>query len=129
MKKMECAEKLLSLVEEGTSPFHVAGSVERQLLKAGFQKLEMRKDWNLENGGRYYLVHNGSSPVSYTHLNVMIGIQPFFDNRKNIFAVDGKASMLFCHCDSLLHMKRLSGRSACRGSLSLILSHILIHSR
>ena len=66
MKKMECAEKLLSLVEEGTSPFHVAGSVERQLLKAGFQKLEMRKDWNLENGGRYYLVHNGSSLAAFT---------------------------------------------------------------
>ena len=42
MNQMEHAEKLLSLVEEGTSPFHVAASVERQLAEAGFQKLNMR---------------------------------------------------------------------------------------
>lgn len=66
MNRMEHAEKLLSLVEEGTSPFHVTASVERQLVKAGFQKLNMREDWNLENGGRYYLVHNGSSLAAFT---------------------------------------------------------------
>ena len=66
MNQMEHAEKLLSLVEEGTSPFHVAASVERQLAEAGFQKLNMRQDWSLENGGKYYLVHNGSSLAAFT---------------------------------------------------------------
>ena len=66
MNRMEHAEKLLSLVEEGTSPFHVAASVERQLKKAGFQRLAMGQDWSLENGGRYYLVHNGSSLAAFT---------------------------------------------------------------
>ena len=47
MNRMEHAEKLLSLVEEGTSPFHVAASVERQLKKAGFQRLAMGQDWSL----------------------------------------------------------------------------------
>ena len=45
MNRMEHAEKLLSLVEEGTSPFHVAASVERQLKKAGFQRLAMGQDY------------------------------------------------------------------------------------
>ncbi len=66
MNQMEHAEKLLSLVEEGTSPFHVAASVERQLAEAGFQKLNMRQDWSLENGGKYYLVHNDSSLAAFT---------------------------------------------------------------
>ena len=70
MNRMEHAEKLLSLVEEGTSPFHVAASVERQLKKAGFQRLAMGQDWSLENGGRYYLVHNGSSLAAFTIGNV-----------------------------------------------------------
>ena len=46
------AEELLQLVEEGTSPFHVTASVERQLHKAGFQQLFMEQDWSLDNGGR-----------------------------------------------------------------------------
>lgn len=66
MNTMEHAEKLLSLVEEGTSPFHVAAGVERQLAEAGFQKLSMGQDWSLENAGRYYLVHNGSSLIAFT---------------------------------------------------------------
>ena len=52
MKRMDHAEKLLSLVEEGTSPFHVAANVARQLAEAGFQRLSMNRDWNLGNGGK-----------------------------------------------------------------------------
>lgn len=66
MNQMEHAEKLLQLLEEGTSPFHVAASVERQLVREGFQKLNMREDWSLENGGRYYLVQNGSCLAAFT---------------------------------------------------------------
>ena len=44
MKTREHAEKLLRLVKEGTSPFHVTASVERQLSEAGFEKLSMGKD-------------------------------------------------------------------------------------
>lgn len=66
MNQMEHAEKLLQMVEEGTSPFHVVASVERQLAEAGFQKLSMKCDWRLNNGGKYYLVHHGSSLVAFT---------------------------------------------------------------
>lgn len=66
MNRNECAEQLLQLVEEGTSPFHVAACVGRQLEKAGFMKLSMERDWGLDNGGRYYVVHNGSSLIAFT---------------------------------------------------------------
>ena len=66
MNQMDDAEKLLQLTEEGTSPFHVTASVERQLQKAGFQKVELGEDWKLEKGGRYYLAHHGSSLLAFT---------------------------------------------------------------
>ena len=33
----------------------------------------------------------------FTDEDVMVGIQPFFDNRKNVFTVDGKTSCSFTH--------------------------------
>ena len=66
MNKMEHAERLLQLVEEGTSPFHVVASVERQLAAAGFEKLSMGREWGVCAGGKYYTIHNGSSLVAFT---------------------------------------------------------------
>ena len=66
MNTMEHAEKLLQLVEEGTSPFHVVASVERQLAAAGFRKLSMDCDWGLDNGGKYYVIHGGSSLIAFS---------------------------------------------------------------
>lgn len=60
------AEQLLRLVEAGTSPFHVTADVERQLAEAGFTRLFMDCDWGLDNGGKYYVVHNGSSLIAFT---------------------------------------------------------------
>ena len=60
------AEELLRLVKEGTSPFHVTAWVERQLKKEGFVRLFMEQDWGLDNGGKYYVVHNGSSLIAFT---------------------------------------------------------------
>ena len=66
MNKMDYAEKLLQLTEEGTSPFHVAASVERQLQESGFKKVQLGKNWKLEKGGRYYMAHHGTSLVAFT---------------------------------------------------------------
>jgi aspartyl aminopeptidase len=66
MKTIAYAEELLKLIKEGTSPFHVTGSVARQLEEAGFQKLSLGQDWGLNNGGKYYVVHNGSSLIAFT---------------------------------------------------------------
>lgn len=66
MNEMKHAEKLLSLVEEGTSPFHVVASVARQLEEAGFTRLSFDRDWQMDNGGSYYVIHNGSSLAAFT---------------------------------------------------------------
>ena len=44
MNKIDHAEKLLQLTEEGTSPFHVTASVERQFQEAGFKKVQLGKN-------------------------------------------------------------------------------------
>jgi aspartyl aminopeptidase len=53
-------------VEEGTSPFHVVQSAAAQLQEAGFEELELGREWNLNNGGKYYIIHHGSCLVAFT---------------------------------------------------------------
>ena len=67
----------------------------------------------LADEGQLFQLGDGVAAVGHqlTEENVVIGIQPFFNNRKNIFAVDGKTSMLICHCNSLLHRKGCPYRS------------------
>ena len=50
MNKIDHAEKLLQLTEEGTSPFHVTASVERQFQEAGFKKVQLGKGRPLLSG-------------------------------------------------------------------------------
>lgn len=57
---------MLRLIGEGTSPFHVVQAVVRQLEAEGFEELELEKDWCLNNGGRYFMVHHGSSLLAFT---------------------------------------------------------------
>ena len=64
-KHTDAAEKLFQLIEEGTSPFHVVQSAASQLQEAGFEELELGRDWNLNNGGKYFMVHHGSCLLAF----------------------------------------------------------------
>jgi len=65
MMHTDAAEKLFQLIEEGTSPFHVVQSAAQQLMDAGFEELELGRDWNLNNGGKYYMVYHGSCLLAF----------------------------------------------------------------
>lgn len=65
MNFMECTEKLLQLTEMAVSPFHTVEEAVGQLVEAGFERLDPRDDWGLEYGGKYYLVHHGSSMIAF----------------------------------------------------------------
>ncbi|MCI8853375.1 MAG: M18 family aminopeptidase [Lachnospiraceae bacterium] len=65
-KKTDSAEKLFAFIEEGTSPFHVVQAVVRRLRDAGFEELKLGRDWCLNNGGRYFMIHHGSSLLAFT---------------------------------------------------------------
>lgn len=66
MNRAEHAEKLLQLVEEGVSPFHEVAAVETRLVEHGFERLNLRNDWGLEYGGKYYIKHHDSSLFAFT---------------------------------------------------------------
>ncbi len=48
-------KKLIEIIKEGTSPYHVVQASVKQLKEAGFQELCWDEEWKLESGGAYYL--------------------------------------------------------------------------
>lgn len=58
-------KKLVRLIEEGTSPYHVTVAVERQFQEAGYLPLAMGHPWEIKSGGRYYVTVQESTLVAF----------------------------------------------------------------
>lgn len=63
---MNRIEKLFGLIENATSQFHTALAVKEQLLVRGFEELTLKGNWNIRKGGKYMLVHHGSTIFAFT---------------------------------------------------------------
>ena len=52
------AQDFVDFVNASPTPFHAVESVKSRLVKAGFQEIKERDDWDSEcsPGGKYYLV-------------------------------------------------------------------------
>lgn len=59
-------EEFFQYVKRGTSPFHVVKESAEMLDKAGFLPLEFKQAWNIQAGGKYYIVHHGSTLFAFT---------------------------------------------------------------
>ena len=66
MAENQVVEKLIQLIGEGTSPYHVTAGIERQFQKAGYERLLLPQPWNLEEGGAYYTVIQGSTLIAFS---------------------------------------------------------------
>lgn len=66
MSNISNIEKLMHLLEHATSPYMVVEESIVQLKEAGFEKLSLNQDWGLNNGGKYYIEHHGSSLFAFT---------------------------------------------------------------
>lgn len=66
MAENHVMEKLIQLIKEGTSPYHVTVNVERQLQEAGYERIFLEYPWKLQKGGRYYTVVQGSTLVAFS---------------------------------------------------------------
>ena len=66
MKNRDCAEELCDLIREGTSPFHAVSVAEKRLREQGFESLSMKRPWQLEKGGRYYVSVRESTLIAFT---------------------------------------------------------------
>ena len=63
MKKTDSTEKLRELIKAGTSPFHVAAAIVKELQVAGFEPLEKLPEIlasrELRAKGKYVILPNG----------------------------------------------------------------------
>jgi aspartyl aminopeptidase len=66
---------LIDFIEQSPTPFHVVKAMTELLDNASFKALNEADQWQLEQGGRYYVIRNGSSIVAFTLCN-----QPVADN-------------------------------------------------
>ena len=63
---MNQTDKLFHLLETATSRFHTVKAVEEELQKNGFEKLYLKKRWQLKKGGKYMVMHHGSTIFAFT---------------------------------------------------------------
>ena len=61
----ETTEQLLNFIEKSPSPFHVIENMKEEFNKAGFERLQENKRWNLKKGGAYYVTRNDSSIIAF----------------------------------------------------------------
>ncbi len=59
------AQGLLDFIAAAPSPFHAAEVAGARLAQVGFQRLDEGDAWDLEPGGKYFAVRNGSSVVAF----------------------------------------------------------------
>jgi aspartyl aminopeptidase len=64
-------QHLLDFIDASPSPWHVVDSIETQLTEFLFVKLLETEKWNLQAGGRYYVIRDDSSIIIF-----VLGHQP-----------------------------------------------------
>ena len=61
----EDIQGLLSFLADSPTAFHTVDNFARMLREHGFQLLSERERWNIQPGGAYYTVRNGSSIIAF----------------------------------------------------------------
>ncbi|WP_426416567.1 M18 family aminopeptidase [Aestuariirhabdus sp. LZHN29] len=62
----DLSQQLIDFIHQSPTPFHATGELARRLLDAGFERLALGENWNLQPYGRYFLTRNDSSLVAFT---------------------------------------------------------------
>ena len=65
MNQRQSAESLLRFIDASPSPWHVVNTLEQQLQTRQFIRLDEVEKWQLQPGGRYYVVRDGSSIIIF----------------------------------------------------------------
>jgi aspartyl aminopeptidase len=68
-------QNLLDFIDTSPSPWHVVNTVETLLKPYQFNKLEETTQWQLQPGGRYYVVRDDSSIILF-----VLGTKPLLDS-------------------------------------------------
>lgn len=60
------AQDLLNFIDASPSPWHAVDSVEKQLITAGFIKLDETAAWQMQSGNSYFVTRGGASIIAFT---------------------------------------------------------------
>ena len=60
------SQSLIEFIQASPTPFHAAMSLAERLQAAGYQQLDEREEWAIEEGGRYYVLRNQSSLIAFS---------------------------------------------------------------
>ena len=64
--KIKHAQNLIDFVSESTCNFLAVNTIKKRLLKEGFSELKQDENWILEPFGKYFIIKNNSSLISFT---------------------------------------------------------------
>ena len=61
----EDVKNLLEFIEKSPSCFHAAANMKQELLEQGYEELQESRRWELREGGKYFVMRNGSSLIAF----------------------------------------------------------------
>ncbi|MDQ2178016.1 M18 family aminopeptidase [Marinifilum sp. D714] len=59
------AQELIDFIHESPSTYHAVNNIRKELNDAGFQELDLREEWKIEKGGKYFTSKNGSAIFAF----------------------------------------------------------------
>jgi len=65
MEHTEFNNDLIEFLDRSPTPWHAVNTMKSRLDAAGFQQLDERDTWSLEQGQGYYVIRNGSSIIAF----------------------------------------------------------------
>ncbi len=60
------AQELIDFIHRSPSTYHAVNNVREELTEAGFQELDLREEWTINKGGKYFTGKNGSAIFAFT---------------------------------------------------------------
>ena len=65
MEHTDFNNDLIEFLDGSPTPWHAVNTMKSRLDAAGFQQLDERDNWSLEQGQGYYVIRNGSSIIAF----------------------------------------------------------------
>lgn len=62
---MNINNELFEFIKRSPSPYHVIASVKSELEVSGYEELYESERWNLSDGGKYFVIRNGTSIIAF----------------------------------------------------------------
>ncbi len=60
------AQKLIDFIYKSPDSYHAVENIREVLMSNGFKQLKEEDRWEIKNGGRYFVIRNGSAIIAFT---------------------------------------------------------------